>query len=205
MTRPFSSKPSRREFIVEVVWASMGASLVVLGGCQTRHGATPALPPDAAAGSATAEAARTGHFFSAFELATLTAACERILPRDDEPGATDLGVPNYIDRMLTHEIMVNWREPLRRGLADLEAHAKQNAGASFTALGDAAQDELMAEMETSTRGPTGFFTRLLHLTFEGAFGDPRHGGNRDGAGWKLLGFTPDVCAPATLAQIGRKP
>jgi gluconate 2-dehydrogenase gamma chain len=200
MTRPFAV--NRREFIVEVVWASMGASLVLVGGCQAHREATPATPSDA--GAPKPPPAAPGHFFNALELATLTAACERILPRDDEPGATDLGVPAYVDRILTDDIMVNWREPLRRGLADLEERARQRGGASFTALADVAQDELMAEMETATRGPTGFFARLMRLTFEGAFGDPRHGGNRDGLGWKLLGFTPDVCAPATLAQIGRK-
>ena len=202
MPGPFS--PSRREFIVEVVWASMGASLVVLGGCQVRRGdtPTPGLEPDAAPASPAPP--KDGRFFNALELATLSAACERILPRDDEPGAIDLGVPSYIDRMLTDEIMVNWREPVRRGLADLDEGATKLGAAAFTELGFAAQDELMAEIEKTTRGPTGFFVRLMHLTFEGAFGDPRHGGNRDGAGWKLLGFTPDVCAPATLAQIGRK-
>ena len=33
-----------------------------------------------------------------------------------------------------------------------------------------------------------FFEALLAATLEGFFGDPVHGGNRDMAGWKLVGF-----------------
>jgi gluconate 2-dehydrogenase gamma chain len=196
MTRPRTI--NRREFVAEVVWASMGASLVVLGGCQSRRSsgsgsAKPEAPPDAAP-----------RFFTAVELATLGAACERILPRDTEPNALDLGVPNYIDRALSDDLMVNWREPMRTGLADLEAEARHRGGVAFPALGGAEQDDLLLTVQKETRGRTGFFTRLFHLTMEGAFGDPLRGGNRDGAGWKLLGFTPDPCSPGPLAQLGRK-
>jgi hypothetical protein len=33
-----------------------------------------------------------------------------------------------------------------------------------------------------------FFALLLRYTLEGMFGDPIHGGNRDCAGWKLIGY-----------------
>lgn len=33
-----------------------------------------------------------------------------------------------------------------------------------------------------------FFAVLLHNTLEGFFSDPLYGGNRDMAGWKLIGF-----------------
>jgi len=180
---------SRRGFIAEVVWSSMGASLVLLGGCRARNAAATGATP---------------RFFTAVELAALAAAAERILPRDEDPGAVDLGVPEYIDRMLADDVMRNWREPMRRGLALLDEKARGKHGASFAAAPPDAQDEILSLVERETRGPSGFFARLAHLTLEGAFGDPVHGGNRDEAGWRLVGFRPDPCGPAGLAQLRRR-
>jgi hypothetical protein len=42
-----------------------------------------------------------GRFFTAKERATLTAYANRIIPRDHDPGAKDLGVPRYIEGLLT--------------------------------------------------------------------------------------------------------
>ena len=41
-----------------------------------------------------------------------------------------------------------------------------------------------------------FFNMLLNNTIEGFFADPVYGGNRDKAGWKLVGF-PGVAAVYT--------
>jgi gluconate 2-dehydrogenase gamma chain len=185
---------SRRGFMAEVVWSSMGASLVLLVGCRARN----ALDDKAAPAESTAP-----RFFTAVELAALAAASERILPRDEDPGAVDLGVPEYIDRMLTDDVMKNWREPMRRGLALLDERAQAKLAAPFAQAPADAQDEILAAIERETRGPTGFFARLSHLTLEGAFGDPVHGGNRDGAGWRLVGFRADPCGPAGLARLRR--
>ena len=35
-----------------------------------------------------------------------------------------------------------------------------------------------------------FFELLKGLTFEGAFGDPIHGGNREGQGFRMMGWEP---------------
>src|SRR5262249_44428865 len=177
---------SRRGFIAEVVRSSMGASLVLLGGCRTRSAPADKSAPGAGA---------TPRFFTAVQLAALAAAAERILPRDEDPGAVDLGVPEYIDRMLTDDVMRNWREPMRRGLALLDEKARARHGAGFAETPPDAQDEILTVVERETRGPTGFFARLSHLTLEGAFGDPIHGGNRDEAGWRLVGLLPDPCGP----------
>ena len=36
---------------------------------------------------------------------------------------------------------------------------------------------------------------LTSLTLEGFLGDPIYGGNRDGVGWKMIGFTPQQPGP----------
>ena len=41
-----------------------------------------------------------GRFFTSDELATLAALCDTILPPDADPGASELGAPEYIERLL---------------------------------------------------------------------------------------------------------
>jgi hypothetical protein len=45
-------------------------------------------------------AAARGRFFTRSERATLNALCDRILPRDGDPGALALDAPRYIERLL---------------------------------------------------------------------------------------------------------
>jgi len=40
-------------------------------------------------------------FFSRWEFLTLEALCDRLIPPDRDPGATALGVPHYIEGLLT--------------------------------------------------------------------------------------------------------
>ncbi len=40
-----------------------------------------------------------------------------------------------------------------------------------------------------TVSPQGFFEIVLAHTMQGFYGDPRHGGNRDRASWKMVGLT----------------
>jgi gluconate 2-dehydrogenase gamma chain len=46
-------------------------------------------------------AAARGRFFTRREFQTLEALCARIIPEDGDPGAKELGVPRYIDRLLS--------------------------------------------------------------------------------------------------------
>ena len=71
--------------------------------------------------------------------------------------------------------------------------ASKHSGRAFTALSAADQDALLHEMEVGAfyTGPvtsTAFFNQLIQNMREGYFADPVYGGNKDMAGWKLLGF-----------------
>jgi gluconate 2-dehydrogenase gamma chain len=95
-----------------------------------------------------------------------------------------------------------WQSPLtpaeayRHGLHALDRLARSRHGLGFVALGANAQDELLRECEAdSVEADFGenlsaaeFFALLRTNVLEGLFSDPRHGGNRDGAGWAWLGF-----------------
>lgn len=127
----------------------------------------------------------------------VAAACERILPRDEDPGATDLGCALYIDRaMADPEARAMWGRAFFGGLGALD---KQSRGRFKKAFADAAPEEqealLAAWQQSRHSGETAFFEVLHSLTLEGAFGDPTYGGNKDGLGFVMVGFVPPAPMP----------
>ncbi|HEX9092393.1 MAG TPA: gluconate 2-dehydrogenase subunit 3 family protein [Coriobacteriia bacterium] len=134
---------------------------------------------------------------SAAEAATLAAACDRIVPRDEAPSASQAGVVTFVDRQLAtreKKRLAFWRAGLR-GL-DETAHRKHGKG--FAELTEDAQVALLRETEGGAGekadwgdvGPAEFFQELRWHTMMGFYGDPRHGGNKDRVAWKMLGV-PD--------------
>jgi gluconate 2-dehydrogenase gamma chain len=145
------------------------------------------LPLVLAAGRAAAEQAASGAAWvsvTAEEAVILAAVANQIIPPDDVPGAADLGVVHFIDQALAG-FMSGAAETLREGLADLERRAlKASPGhGGFAGLPFAEQTALLRDIET-----TPFFGQMIFLTHCGMFAMPQWGGNRDGAGWALLGF-----------------
>ena len=121
------------------------------------------------------------------ELATLRAVVSRLIPTDDlGPGAGDAGVHIFIDRGLAGPLAA--RLPLYRAtLKALDAVAPKG---DFAAATPAQQDAVVARLEAGTLSgaPEGAFAQVLEHTREGMFGDPVYGGNRDFAGWDLIGY-----------------
>jgi len=124
------------------------------------------------------------------EYDTVAAAVERICPRDEEPGAIDLGVPEYIDRALSTPTLGHVRDEFVRGTEALMRRAQARHHRAFAALGPAEQDALLTGFKDSApgSGEAHYWTVLLGLTMEGLFGDPVHGGNKGGRGWELIGY-----------------
>jgi gluconate 2-dehydrogenase gamma chain len=188
----------RRQFLTRVVWSAAGSYLAFAPGCRKPRRRDSRSEP-------APEPVPRDDLLTSAELATLAAACERLLPADGTPGAIDLGVPGYIERALSGSDYPRWRSSIRRGLGRLDQDAREQYAAPFAAVDATAQDALLARFQSDRVGPEPvFFRRLLHLTLEGAFSDPSHGGNRDGRGWDLIGFVPDPCgAPSVLRSIRR--
>jgi len=124
------------------------------------------------------------------EFEAMAAATERILPRDEDVGAADLGVPAYVDRALADRRMSHVRDDFVRGLGALMQRAKAEAQKPFPELTPDQQDALLTEFKNSAKssGEGHFYELLVVLTMEGAFSDPSYGGNRDRKGWALIGF-----------------
>jgi gluconate 2-dehydrogenase gamma chain len=135
-----------------------------------------------------------GAFFNHDDAATMAAFTERLMPgAPDKPGANDAGVLNYIDLALSGAYS-DLQDFYRRGLAQLDAYCREVHNATFQRLSAAQQDEVIAALEegkaTGFTWPTAqeFFTTIRTHTMEGMFADPLYGGNKDFAGWHLVGF-----------------
>jgi gluconate 2-dehydrogenase gamma chain len=186
---------TRRAFLVRAAvgaGAVAGAGLVPDAYAQKNEtgkeaSATTAAPPHSAGDG-------HGAFFNHDDAATIEAFAERLMPgSQDKPGARDAGVLNYIDLALAGAY-AELQDFYRRGLAQLDAFCRKTYNEPFRQLTAARQDEVIAALEEGKAAgftfPTAqaFFNTVRTHTMEGLFADPIYGGNKDFAGWRLVGF-----------------
>jgi gluconate 2-dehydrogenase gamma chain len=132
------------------------------------------------------------HFLNPDEAATLDAMAGRIIPGDaGDPGAREARAVVFIDRSLAG-FLREQQTPYRVGLRRLDEHTRERFGHPFAALGTSEQDAVLAELDRRALAggdPLGrFFAVVREHVVQGTFSDPSHGGNRGGAGWRLVGF-----------------
>jgi hypothetical protein len=166
----------------------------------------------AARAAAFTEARQHSGFLSRAETELLSAMCDRIIPADEFPSASQAGVVDFIDLQLAgdwgqgagfyarppffdgkpeqgYQLPFTPAELYRTALTAILNDKKTH----FTELSSPEQDAFLTELEKGRRElgkvpGTVFFATLLHNTVEGYFADPVYGGNRDYAGWKMVGF-----------------
>jgi gluconate 2-dehydrogenase gamma chain len=150
--------------------------------------------------------AQWGAFFNQHDAATIAAFTERLMPgAPGKPGARDAGVLNYIDLALSGAY-ADLQDFYRRGLSQLDAYCQNAHKESFSRLDAARQDQVITALDegkaTGFTWPTAqeFFNILRTHTMEGMFADPVYGGNKDFAGWRLVGF-PGAQAIFTPADM----
>jgi gluconate 2-dehydrogenase gamma chain len=157
-------------------------------------------------------------FFNAAEWSLLVAACDRLIPPDNiGPSASQAGVPEFIDRHMQtpyasgdiwymqgpfleaapqfgYQGRLPVRDILRVGMKALDAHCqKQFNGKSFAQLEHAEQESVLksaeaGKLELENISAKEFFGQLLSETRLGYFCDPKHGGNKNMAAWKMIGY-----------------
>lgn len=121
------------------------------------------------------------------EAEEFAAIADRIIPPDDTPGAREAGAVHFMDAVLGDQREAELRI-LRAGLRQLQNRTNAEfQTAKLSELSAAQQDQLLREIET-----TEFFATIRYLTVAGMFALPEYGGNRDGAGFELIGFEPRV-------------
>jgi Gluconate 2-dehydrogenase subunit 3 len=100
---------------------------------------------------------------------------------------------NYIDLALAGAYS-DLQDFYRRGLAQLDVYCRKTYNEPFVKLEPPRQDEVLTALEagkaTEFTWPAAqeFFNTVRTHTMEGMFADPIYGGNKDYAGWKLVGF-----------------
>lgn len=123
-------------------------------------------------------------FLSEAEAADVEAVASQIIPTDDTPGAREAGVVYFIDRALAtflSQLASDYRAVL--GEFQNDFRARHPDAASFASLASERQVEYLKTVDQ-----TPFFATTRLLTLLGMFSLPEYGGNRDGVGWKLIGF-----------------
>jgi len=114
----------------------------------------------------------TPTFFTAEEYATVFILADLTLPADERgPSATEAGVPEFIDFVMSEE-MGN-RERMRTGLAWLTATAQTRFGTTFVGASEAEQKQILddiawpKEAAKELEEPAAFFTSFRNLTATG--------------------------------------
>jgi len=211
----------RRRFLKSVAAVSAAVPVAGLGADpHAHHGHGPQLAQ--AGGVKGQPQPQVYGYLTQPEQAFIEAAVARLIPADElGPGAKEAGVSYFIDQQLAgaygtmarnyrqgpwpegtpqqgYQSRLMPQEVYRAAIAEANAVCMRRFSKPFNGLAPEQQDEILKEMESgkfelqSVSGSF-FFGLLLANTMEGFFADPIYGGNRDKAGWKLVGF-PGVAA-----------
>ena len=150
-----------------------------------------ALVPEAFA-QAQAQSGGHGAFLTDDDSLIVEAIAERMMPgAPGKPGARDAGVLNYIDLALAGAY-ADQQDFYRRGLAALDSYCRTTH--TFVKLDAAKQDAVISALEQGNAAgftwpsAVAFFNTVRTHVMEGMFADPVYGGNKDFAGWQLVGF-----------------
>lgn len=185
---------SRRHFLsrgaagLSAVWASAHWPALLAAATHARQAAKSAAPPKF-------------EFFNADEAKEIDAITSRIIPTDETPGAHEAGVAYFIDRGLT-TFSIDDQKTYREGLPELQSRVAEmfQGKSKFSELTPDQQDEVLRSFDESAQkgqrqrgglrarpGAQNFFEILRQHTIAGFLIDPDYGGNRDAAGWKVIG------------------
>jgi gluconate 2-dehydrogenase gamma chain len=199
--------PTRRQLFKGLALAPMVAAGIASCARVTDKPAAAPTPPE-----------YKPSFFNAAEWAFVLAACDRLIPADDVgPGALQAGVPEFIDRHMQtpyasgdiwymqgpfvkaapefgYQGRLPVREILRVGIKAIDASCQKSShGKIFAQLEHAEQEAVLksaegGKLELENISAKEVFTQLLAETRMGYFSDPKHGGNKNMASWKMIGY-----------------
>lgn len=131
--------------------------------------------------------------FTSQEISCLNSLCEQIIPADEDPGAMDAEVVNFIDK----QIALHFPEEqvlFRKGIAAIQSYSIEQSGMPFEKLANQTQLALIKLIEEGAlkagswdhSSQRQFFSKLVIRSMQGFYGSPRHGGNKDYVSYRML-------------------
>jgi gluconate 2-dehydrogenase gamma chain len=157
-------------------------------------------------------------FLNLDEAAFVEALVDHMVPADEfTPKGTDLGIAVYIDRALAggwgkgdrlymqgpwkrgapsqgYQLPLTPAQLYRAGIEATNVHCQKTWGKPFDRLDSAQREEVLiglssAKINFDSGLPVPVFWSTLYQTvIEGMYSDPIYGGNRNKAGWRMIGF-----------------
>lgn len=195
----------------------------VVGGAAAATSAPAMLPQSAEAQQSAMPPPVGYEFLNLEEASFIEALVDHMIPADEHsPKGTDIGLNVFIDRALAgawgkgdrlymqgpwklgtpsqgYQLPLTPAQLFRAGIAATNAICRKTYGKPFNALDEKQREELLVGLSTAKltfdSGPPVrvFWTALYQTVMEGMFSDPIYGGNRNKAGWKMIGW-PGVIA-----------
>jgi len=145
-------------------------------------------------------------FFTAHEYETVNVLVDLIIPRDARSGgATDAGVPEFIDFMMTDD--PDLQTGTRGGLAWLDAECHRRSGKTFVACTDAERTAVLddiawpAKARTEMSQGVAFFSDFRDLTASGFWSSKLGVADIGYLGNQFLGQW-NGCPPEQLQKLG---
>jgi gluconate 2-dehydrogenase gamma chain len=162
-------------------------------------------------------------FLNLEEAAFVEALVDHMVPADElSPKGTDIGINIFIDRALAgawgngdrlymqgpwkigvpsqgYQLPLTPAQLCRTGITATNAYCRKEYKKTFDQLDERQREEVLVGLSTAKitfeAGPPVrvFWSTLYQTVMEGMFSDPIYGGNRNKAGWKMIGF-PGVIA-----------
>jgi len=197
----------RRDFLKSAVVG--GAAAATTGAAVLPEPAqaqpTPALPPGYT-------------FLNTDEAAFVEAMVDHMIPADDlSPKGTDMGLAIYIDRALAsawgkgdrlymngpwklgvpsqgYQLPLTPAQLYRAGIEATNVHCTKPYGKTFDKITEAQREDVLQGLSKGTLTFASglpvrdFWNTAYQTVMEGLFSDPIYGGNRNKAGWRMLGF-----------------
>jgi gluconate 2-dehydrogenase gamma chain len=177
----------------------------------------PAQAQPAAAASGT-PAATGYSFLNIEEAAFVETLVDHMVPADElSPKGTDIGINVFIDRALAggwgsgerlymqgpwkqgtpsqgYQLPLTPAQLYRAGIAATNAHCVRQYKKTFDQLDESQRQAVLVGLSTAKitfdngLSVRDFWSTVYQTVMQGMFADPIYGGNRDKAGWKLIGF-----------------
>lgn len=199
----------RRDFLKSAVVGSAAVATAAPAMLPQSAQAQQPAPAPPAAGYA---------FLNLEEAAFVEALVDHMVPVDElSPKGTDIGINIFIDRALAgawgngdrlymqgpwkrgapsqgYQLPLTPAQLYRAGIEATNAHCRKTYGKPFDGLTEAQREEVLVGLSTGKIAFAGglpvrdFWTTLYQTVMQGMFSDPIYGGNRNKAGWTLIGF-----------------